>query len=320
MINKYLKNILAATFLLLLFMALRIRIGPQASQSFMKPGTHHLELRSQGHKWQYVVYIPRQYDSTQATPLVLILHGFGGTGQFYLDRAGWRAKADEAGFIAVAPNGLPARPQLPKRTRVWNTGDLAPNNPRSNIDDVRFLRSLLDELQDRLKIDEHRIYVTGHSNGGAMTFLLGIELSERLTAIAPVATPFEFKNRNPVRPIPTLYIIGTKDPLVPFAGGETELPWGQRRRTLPVRNFLQDWAKVLGCASSPQPLENNDVFEVVRYNSCKRNVKFMAYFIKGQGHAWPGGQSASPEWVVGPSINQFKATDVIWDFFREQTN
>jgi polyhydroxybutyrate depolymerase len=318
MLNKISKSG-AAIFLLVLLFMIFPRTASQPSPNKMKPGTYELNLNSQGHKWQYVLHVPPQYNPRKPTPLVLILHGFGGNGRAVLNLDGWKNKANVSGFIAVAPNGLPAQPLLPKKTRVWNTGGIPPSNPRSKIDDVKFFSTLLDNLESNLNIDKKRIYVTGHSNGGSLTFLLGAKLSNRLTAIAPVSGPLLLKNPQLTRPIPTLYIIGKSDPIVPFAGGETELPWGVKRNTPPVMTFLANWAMAMGCRPQPQSLKSNNNFEVISYNGCEKNSKFIAYFINGQGHAWPGGHSELPTSVTGPSTNKLNATEVIWDFFQQQT-
>jgi polyhydroxybutyrate depolymerase len=318
MVNKKTAIFICLLIICLVILTSRVTSSPQ-HQNRMRTGTYNLELRSQGYKWKYSVQIPPQYNPQKPIPLVLILHGFGGTGDFYLDHAGWKDKANSAGFIAVAPNGLPAQPLLPRKTRVWNTGELDPGSYRSKIDDVQFFVTLLDTLESNFNIDRQRIYITGHSNGGSMAFLLGARLSERLAAIAPVASPLFVKNPQLTRPVSTLYIIGKSDPIVPFSGGETRLPWGQIRKTFPVMEYLEIWAKANGCSSNPRSLPSQPSVEVISYNPCRNNRKFLAYFIQGQGHAWPGSPSVLSNTITGPDTNNLNATDVIWDFFKQQT-
>jgi polyhydroxybutyrate depolymerase len=238
----------------------------------------------------------------------------------FLDQAGWTKKADEAGFIAVAPDGLPARPTEKSNfftnPRLWNTGQLPESSPRSKIDDVAFFKALLDEVEKKLNVDKTRIYVSGHSNGAGMTFRLGAEMSERFAALAPVASHVWKKAPKPARPLPTLYIIGTEDLLVPLKGGERTLPWG--KSTVPaVNDTLLAWAKALGCPTKPTTLRDKDGVKLFEYGPGKKDVKLTVCFIAGQGHNWPGGKKVLPERMVGPNSDKVNATDMIWDFFKK---
>src|SRR5260221_564174 len=97
---------------------------------------------------------------------------------------------------------------------------------------------LLDELPRRLLVDADRIFVTGFSNGASMTFRLGAELSDRIAAIAPVAGHYWPTASTPARPVPTLFLIGDHDPLVPLTGGRVDTPWGRRIEKPSVRESL----------------------------------------------------------------------------------
>jgi polyhydroxybutyrate depolymerase len=251
-----------------------------------------------------------------------VLHGGGGSGETYLDRAGWGAKANEAGFLAVAPDALPAMPRFAPNfltnPRLWNTGQLKPQSPRSRIDDRAFFQSLLDDVARRWDIDPDRIYLTGHSNGAGMTFRLGAEMSERFAALAPVASHVWIDNPQPKHPRPTLYLIGTEDPLVPLAGGETTLPWG-KRTTPPVSQTLQRWARAIGCDPEGKLRSDENGVKIVDYGPGRRGATLTAYFLSGHGHGWPGGSDVLPERLIGPSATSIKATDLIWEFFRDKT-
>jgi polyhydroxybutyrate depolymerase len=286
----------------------------------LAPGKHVLTLEAAGQKWTYRVHVPAKYDSAKPTPLVLILHGAGGSGEGYLDRAGWAKKADAAGFIAVAPDGLPIRPDAKAdfltNPRVWNTGQLRAESPRAKIDDLAFFRSLLDTVEKQLNVDKSRVYVTGHSNGAGMTFRLGTELSERFTALAPVASHVWAKDPKPARPLPTLYIVGTNDPLIPLAGGERTLPWG-KSTVPPVHDSLTTWAKALGCPTTPKTIRDKDGVKIVEYGPGKDGVKLTVWFITGQGHNWPGGRMLLPAKYSGPDSDKVDATKVIQEFFEK---
>ena len=111
-------------------------------------------------------------------------------------------------------------------------------------------------------------------------------------------------------------VIETEDRLVPLDGGETTLPWG-KHTTPPVSQTLSRWARALGCPDRPEESHPKPGLKVLTYPPGRDGATFLAEFIEGQGHNWPGGQSLLPENMVGPRVDTLNATDVIWDFFRQ---
>lgn len=317
--------IIASAVLAVLLLALVLQPfpGTAAGDSLRAPGAHALELTAVGHTWTCHVHVPAGLDGKGPRPLVLVLHGAGGAGETYLDKAGWARQADAAGFFVAAPDGLPARPGLPAsfllNPRLWNSGQLVPGNPRSQVDDIAFFRALLDELARRLPVDPQRVYVTGHSNGAGMTFRLGAELSDRFAALAPVAGLCWNSRPKPAHPRPTLCFYGTEDPLVPFHGGESFLPWGGRRTTPPVRDGLAAWARGLGCPAKPQSVRTEGVTHVEEYGPGRNGANLTVVIIAGQGHGWPGGKPVLPEKIMGPDVPGVDATARIWRFFEEHS-
>ncbi len=293
-----------------------------ACSAFAAEGrTQEFTISAAGHDWHCTVRVPPSYDGSKPVPLVLILHGAGGQGSLYLSRCGWADKADKAGFIAAAPDGLPARPnETPSflnNPRLWNSYILRPLSPRASIDDIAFFKALIKELEKRYKVDTGRVYLTGHSNGAGMTFRLGAEMADTFAAIAPVASTCSVPNPKPSRPVPTLFIIGNQDKLVPVAGGESTTPWNSRI-TPPVATSLARWAAAIGCSAEPKAVSDKGGVKIVSYPPAKKGgVDFTACYIEGQGHNWPGGDTLLPERLVGPNNPSFHATDVIWEFFAK---
>lgn len=295
-------------------------ISPDKS---LTQGTQSKELRVAGRRWTYKVHVPPQYQPGQPIPLVLILHGAGGDGELYLDVTGWRRKANQAGFIAVAPDGLPSRPLLraePRiNPRVWNAGNLRKYGNRVKIDDVAFFRELLNKVRQDYTIDNKSIYLTGHSNGGAMAFILATQLTD-FAAIAPVMALYWLPDKPRLAaPVSTLYIVGTKDPVIPLEGGASKLSiWGSRN-TKPVQETISLWADASGCPLEPLNGYAQKYMEITEYKPCANNTEFTVYFVKGQGHNWPGGTTNLRESIIGPDLKTLNATDVIWDFFKRHT-
>jgi polyhydroxybutyrate depolymerase len=288
----------------------------------LTPGRHQLVINAAGHEWTAAIHVPKSYDGSKPVPAVLILHGAGGNGRHYLEKAGWAKKADEAGFIAIAPDGLPARQDFQdsfaSNPRLWNSGQLPLRSPRARIDDLAFIRALLDEVERRANVDTNRVYLTGHSNGAGMTYRLATEMPERFAAIAPVASQCWVLNPRPKRPLPTLFIIGTDDPLVPFRGGESTLPWGGKRYTPPVEDSLKKWARAISCSTEPVAVTETNRVRVIEFRPEASGALLRACFIEGHGHQWPGGRQVLPLRFGGAEASPLRATDVIWEFFEEQ--
>src|SRR4030042_572429 len=132
-------------------------------------------------------------------PLVIVLHGGGGNAQSTAGMTGMNVKADSSGVIAVYPNGNGRLSD--EKLLTWNAGNCCGYALDNNIDDVAFIRSLIDDLQSKLAIDQSRVYATGISNGGMMSYLLACQLSDKIAAIAPVAGTMGMNSCLPAQPV-----------------------------------------------------------------------------------------------------------------------
>jgi len=224
--------------------------------------------------------------------MVMMLHGAGGSADFAADETGWSELADRELFAVVYPEGLAVWPERPPKfltnPQEWNDG-----SDRGRHDDVGFLSAVLDHLAPR--IDPQRVYVTGFSNGAGLAFRFATERADRVTAIAPVAGHCWIRNPSPTRPIPTFYLIGDSDPLVPLQGGAARTPWGRVVNRPTVDETLQQWGKAIGQPPGSQ--------------------LFPVRVIAGHGHHWPGGKALMGERLGGPASNEVNATAEIWRFF-----
>lgn len=249
-------------------------------------------------------------------PVVVLLHGSGGSGAWALRETRWPDQADAAGILLLAPDATRPDPSQPARfytnPAVWNDGSGFPPADRvAQVDDVGFIAALLDELPKRWQIDPHRIYVTGFSNGAGMTFRLGRELSHRIAAIAPVAGHLPPGDAKPARPVPTLYLTGLLDPLIPPAGGIVDTPWMQGASKPAVRQTLERWAEALGLPRTPAEVLDGPV----RRERWADGL-LEAWLIDGLGHHWPGGRGELNHRIAGPPSDRVNATAVVWEFFE----
>ena len=288
----------------------------------MHPGDNKIELPFDGLKRRYIVHVPPGYDGKTPLPVVTMLHGGGGKARGAMTETGWSAKADKENFLAVYPEGVARDPKRHAsfvfNPQSWNDGSARPilAAAQKNIDDVGFLNAMLDDLSTRLRVDPRRIYVTGFSNGGSMTFRAGRELAARLAAIAPVSGSDWLDKPAPARPVPLLYITGTKDPLNPIDGGAIFIGDKPAGTKPPVRTFIKKWVAMLGCAPEPHVIYDQDGVHGTAYTACRDHAEVEFYTVAGMGHFWAGGKSHLPERVIGKSSDAINATDLIWEFFR----
>jgi len=268
----------------------------------------------------YSVHIGSSYDKTRPTPLLIVLHGGGGTGQGMNKLTNFNAIADRENFIVVYPDGF---------ENHWNDGRGVQRYraQTQNVDDVGFISTLIDHLSEKLNIDAKRVYVTGISNGAMMSHRLGCELSQKIAAIAPVAGNIPVNMESvwaPSRPVPVLIINGTYDPLERWDGGEIRLGRNTFGIVLSVSDTVKFWVGKDQCSPSPTitQLPDKDPSDGTRvrtetYGGCQDGAEVVLYAVEGGGHTWPGGLQYSPESIIGRTSRDFDASEVMWQFFKE---
>jgi polyhydroxybutyrate depolymerase len=292
---------------------------------FLRPGMRSGELVVNGYLRTWTVYVPPGIAATSTVPLVVAVHGAASSGRGFI--VDWVAEADRRGFIVVAPDGLPAYPDKPvdaaANPRIWNDGRLPDLGPRSHVDDVAFVRAMLDRLDAELPIDRGRTYAAGHSNGGGMVFRLAAEASDRLAAIAVVAS-VPWVDERLARPVPTLVLVGTRDPLVPLAGGVVHATFASEVRP-PFHAAMLRWASDLGMPLPAVRVAIDDAHvRVEQWTGTpgetpggSAGARITIVYVKGQGHGWPGVHNAGlPETTTGPIPQTVDATAKAWRFFE----
>jgi polyhydroxybutyrate depolymerase len=298
---------------------------PEATPRAVAPGDHDFTLRVGGLDRRYTVHVPPGYDGETAMPVVVMLHGGGGTSRAAATETGWGAKADAAGFLAVFPNALPEDATKPssfaRNPQLWNDGSDRFRPGQKPVDDVGFLNAMLDHLQANLAVDARRIYVTGFSNGGSMAFRAGAELAQRIAAIAPVAGACWLERVALSRPVPMLYLTGTVDPLNLIEGGVPKLATGgsdkiRAKPKPPVRDSILKWVGAVGAAATPRTTTEANGVRTETYGPGRDGTDVVYVSVEGLGHTWAGGKSLLPAFLVGPRSDKLKATDLIWEFFQ----
>src|SRR5712691_7180675 len=160
---------------------------------------------SSGQQRSYLLYVPRSYDRTKPTPLVISMHAAALRPAQQMNLSRWNRLADEYGFIIVYPSGS----GVPK---IWHVDRSA-----GLMRDVRFISELIDTLRAAYNIDPTRIYANGLSIGGGMAFVLSCTLSDRVAAVGMVAAAQSLPSSwcTDKRPVPMIAFHGAADPIVP---------------------------------------------------------------------------------------------------------
>ena len=246
-------------------------------------------------------------------PLVVMLHGGLGSGRQAEEAYGWNELADREGVAMAYPDGL---------NRSWAVSDeCCGPSVAAGVDEVTFIEAMVDELVAAAPIDPERIYVTGISNGGMLTYELACH-SDRVTAVAPVAATMLDDCPSP-RPLPVLHIHGTADASVPYGGGPGAGPSSRAG----IENVTIDgpgaeelagfWRRVDGCETSTASTEGPMTISTA---ACADGMAVELVTVDGAGHQWPGADGNPVlERALGldPPSDALDATETIWAFFAD---
>jgi polyhydroxybutyrate depolymerase len=248
----------------------------------------------------YRLHLPR---GVGRVPLVVFLHGKGGTAEWAETETGWSDLADRKGFAVLYPEALPPRrDRAPKFLTNPPTWDDSPDSA-----DLNFLLSL--------PVATTEVYLSGFSNGAAMAFRLAAAMPHAVRAIAPVSGYCRFEPDELPRPIPTLYLIGDADPVVPPEGGTVVTPWRAIEERPPVWEGLARWQRAnrfFDKGVVTRDALGNRTREFLSLTEASMRVVVLA----GLGHHWPGGKGGLGEKMGGPIVPTLDAAETIWEFFR----
>jgi polyhydroxybutyrate depolymerase len=318
--TAFLWVILPALSLLLLSVACVAGKNPESSEKTLPvagPGLYSRTLPVDGLERFYTFYLPPAYNAKTPMSVVLNFHGGGGNSKTQRHISRMDETADRHGFIVVYPQGT-NKESLMRNGYTWNAGSCCGWAQEHGIDDVKFIRMLLDSLEQELNIDTRRIYATGISNGAMMCYRLACEMADRIAAIAPISGPMGMESCKPARPVSILHFHGTDDQFAPFAGGvgSRSLP-GQKFES--VKNSISTWKKTLGLENvSPRIHQINPSVIEEEYQSDKAELVLCT--IQGGGHTWPGGQFGFlGKRVLGEMNMTISASEKMWDFFKRHS-
>ena len=260
----------------------------------------------------YLLDAPAKTSGT--VPLVIALHGGGGNAKTMTPR--WLETARREGFAIAFPSGVGRNANM----GTWNAGGCCGFAMASDSDDIAFIGAMIDDIARDHRIDLKRVYVTGLSNGGMLTYRIGAALAPRVAAIAVVSGAMFGGETPPATPVPVLIMHGEQDDIVPFKGGMSPMALVARSQSQPFRDVayaVDFWRRADGCADKPSIDLKGDV-TIETYDRCAKGGEVVFYRLKSAGHTWPG-----PAPAVGglerARYDQVDATEVIWRFFSRHT-
>ncbi len=285
------------------------------------------KIKSDNLERNFHYYIPQKKKENRA--LVFVIHGGGGASRSMAKLVGEDIfkLSEKFNFILVFPNAY---------KNHWNDGRDNQNHEshRLNINDVKFFDSMITWFTVKYKIDSNKIFATGISNGGFMSYRLALQRPEIFAAIAPVSTSmtvFLKKLPLPSTPVPLCILRGTADPVIPWNGGEIKIGFnimGKYRTTKKSFGFcissdsvINHWKKINNTkliSSSKlnkiHPEDNNEI-TLEKYSGSSPRSDIHRYIIKNGGHSWPGGFPSTNKFIIGKTTTNINATEIIMKFF-----
>lgn len=290
----------------------------------LEPGDYTLWLVHDHRQRSYLIHLPPHVTSHRPLPVVLNFHGGGGHAAQQQAYSNLDRLADSKGFVAVYPNGTG---RLSSRLLTWNAGTCCGYAAKHDIDDVGFIRLLIDDLQTRLPIDTTRVYATGLSNGAMMAYRVAAEAPDLVAAIAPIAGSMAIPHIAPGHSVPIMHVHSLDDPRAPYEGG-LGLPFPLTRHQehhFPVEAQLEKWIDQNQCPQAPAkaPMlhgkggtpEAHHTAQMISFSPCRTGADVLLWQLSGPGHVWPGGEPTPFQRFLGPATSIIQVNKEMWEFF-----
>lgn len=274
-----------------------------------------VQLEVDGRDRQYQLYTPKTAD--RRAPLLMVFHGSMGDVATIRQRTGYRfeAIAPREGFLIAYPAGVGG---------YWNGCREAAAHIANveNVDDVAFVREMIDSLAESGRIDKARVYASGYSNGGHMAYRLAMEAPDLVAGIAPLAANLPTEDNlgcNPAGvPVRTVIVNGTEDPLNPFEGGEMSFfGFGTLGNVRSSTDSARYFRALYGTGSAKATMVLGDDRVYARIDELKLNGRPIVSLVTIQhgGHTIPQTLYRFPR-LLGPTFENDQIIEYVWEFFN----
>jgi polyhydroxybutyrate depolymerase len=283
------RSLLVITVVVLLVCATDARGQSTVTPSCDLPrasGVSSQQLASGQRQRAYRLFIPSAYDGHVRLPLVLDLHGSGGSSTGQARTSGFETLAASERFLVATLDAEGARWNVPVQD--------------GRADDVAYVTDVIAHVATLTCLDDTRVYATGFSGGARMTSLLGCTLGSRLAAIAPVSgLRFAEQCTAAGRPVPMLTFHGLADPQNTYDGHVAGRN-GEWVESVP--EALAGWARHNGCKGDAILEDPPGPLSTMHYDGCKDGAEVRIIRIDGLGHTW--------------TRKEVDTTAVMWQFFK----
>jgi polyhydroxybutyrate depolymerase len=284
-----------------------------AGTAITAPGRYEVRLQHGGKERMALIHVPRGWRASEPAPLVMALHGGGGGAlhQASDENYGLISKSEQAGFIAVFPNGIsPAKSGL---LATWNAGHCCARARDEKVDDVGFLRAVVADVKRRASIDARRVFAIGMSNGGMMAYRLACEAGDVFRGIMAVAGTDNTTSCRPAQPVPVLHIHARNDDRVLYAGGAGKAFRDEAMVSdfVSVPRTIEKWVALNRAATRPHRVLAVAGAWCDLHEAGTGRAPVQLCVTETGGHSWPGGHKPRGE---TPS-EAIVANDVMWQFF-----
>lgn len=289
---------------------------PRATEKDDLHGESLFTMSGEPYERYYILYVPASYDPSVPAPLVVMLHGGGGTPGSLITSSRMNRQADAHGFIVAYPSGTGANP----KRLFWNVLSSHTFATENNVDDIGFIGRLIDDISSRINVDGKRIFASGISQGGMLCYRLACDpvMSSRIAAIAPVAAVMTVPADQCAasRPVPLISFNGREDGIILYNGGiSSVVPRNDRISRPGVLESVLYWVKAAGLSLTPNASGERGSAVMQQYGEDEQGFEVVLWTLNDGGHTWPGGIEVLPNWLVGRVNNDIDASALIWDFF-----
>lgn len=277
------------------------------------------QLSHEGIIRKFYIHAPSSYDPGKKIPAVFVFHEMGQNAPEMAEVTGFNTISEEGNFLVVYPQAV---------KEVWNDG--RKSSWAHLYDDLGFVDKLIDRLELKWNVDRSRIYACGLGNGGFFCQSLAVNLSDKFAAVSSVAATMPeifFHKRRPLGPLSVLFILGMKDPLVPFDGGFVEEDKKFRKirsAVVSASQAVEYWSRGNKCSQNYEhgflpDLDPTDKTRVrwVHYKDCQGHTEVVLLAVEEGGHSWPGARKNLSQRKYGLTCKDFDASHEIWRFFSK---